>query len=190
MDTLRIEMLNGFVLRWGETRIDDKKTRSRKMWLLLAYLIFHRNRPIPASELYQLLWEDEEAKDDPQNALRVLLHRLRAQLDQLNETAGHTLITRTKEGYQWSPEVPLVLDAEVFEELCAAGDTASEPAQKMALYRQALDLYRTGFLSKLSSEQWVQAQEVRYHDRYLNTVRVQLQLLTEAQKYEDVITLA
>ena len=190
MDTLRVEMLNGFVLRWGENHIDDKKTRSRKMWLLLAYLICNRGRPIPAAELYQLLWGEEDAKDDPQNALRVLLHRLRAQLDQLNDTAGHTLISRTKDGYLWNPQVPLVLDTEVFEELCTAGDNAGEPGRKMTLYRQALDLYRTSFLHKLSGEHWVRTQEVLFHERYLNTVRTQLQLFTEAKRYEEVIDLS
>ena len=190
METMRVEMLNGFVLRSGDKHIDDKKNRSRKMWLLLAYLIFHRDRSVPASELYLLLWGDEESKDDPQNALRVLLHRLRTQLDQLDETNGHTLIIRTKEGYQWNPNIPLVLDAEVFVDLCTAGDTAIDPAQKSTLYCQALDLYRTGFLTKLSSEQWVRTQEVRYHDRYLHTVRTQLQLYTESQRHEDVVALA
>ncbi|MBP3318815.1 MAG: winged helix-turn-helix domain-containing protein [Ruminiclostridium sp.] len=190
MDSLRIEMLNGFVLRWGGARIDDKKTRSRKMWLLLAYLICHRGRPVPASECYQLLWGDEDAKDDPQNALRVLLHRLRTQLDQLKDNAGHTLIFRSKEGYLWNPQVPLVLDVDVFQELCTSGDDAVDPAHKMALYRQALNLYRTGFLPKLSSEPWVRSLEVRYHDRYLNTVRSQLQLLTDAQRHEEVVSLA
>ena len=190
MDSLRIEMLNGFRLCWGEGRIDDSQTRSRKIWLLLAYLIFNRTRPVPARELYQLLWGDEDAKDDPQNALRVLLHRLRAQLAQLNESQGPTLITRTKEGYQWNPEVPLVLDTEVFEELCTDGDATSLPSQKIALYRQALALYQTGFLTRLSSEQWVHTQEIRYHDRYLNTVRNQLQLLADAGCHEEVIALA
>ena len=190
MDTLRIEMLNGFHLRWGKGHIDDSKTRSRKMWLLLAYLIFNRTHPVPAGELHQLLWGDEEAKDDPQNALRVLLHRLRTQLAQLNKPEDLSFILRTKDGYQWNPEIPLLLDTEVFEEVCTEGDATSVPEQKISLYRQALTLYKTGFLTRLSSEQWVRSQEVRYHDRYLNTMRNQLRLLTEAGHHEEVISLA
>lgn len=190
MDVLRVEILNGFTLRWNNRSIDYKNSRSRKMWLLLAYLIFNRTHPVSVSELYRLLWGDEEAKDDPQNALRVLLHRLRNQLDHLGEDTGHTWISRTKEGYLWNPEIPLVLDTDVFEALCAEGDATNDPAQKMALYHQALSLYRTGFLSKLSSEQWVRTLEVRFHDRYLNTVRNQLQLLAESGHHERVIALA
>lgn len=190
MDTLRVEMLNGFSLRWGEKYIDDKKTRSRKMWLLLACLICSRERGIPSAELYQVLWGDEDGKDDPQNALRVLLHRLRAQLDQLGENAGHTLVLRTKEGYQWNDQIPLVVDAEVFEELCAAGDEADTPEEKMDRYRQALELYRTGFLHKLSGEQWARSRGVRYHERYLDTARSQLQFLKEAKHHEEVVDLA
>ncbi|MBR5534857.1 MAG: winged helix-turn-helix domain-containing protein [Ruminiclostridium sp.] len=190
MDTLRVEMLNGFTLRWGENRIDDKKTRSRKMWLLLAYLIYHRDRPIPATELYELLWGEEEAKDDPQNALRVLLHRLRTQLDQLDASAGHTLVTRSKAGYRWNPDIPVVLDVEVFDQLCQEGSNTKILGQKTALNRQALALYKTGFLHKLSNEPWVRTLEVIYHDRYLDVVRSQLQLLTEAQFLEETIEVA
>ena len=71
MDQLNICMLDGFSIQSGGVKIDDSKSRTKKIWLLLAYLIFHRSRAVPQDELHQLLWGNEESKDDPQNALRV-----------------------------------------------------------------------------------------------------------------------
>ena len=55
MDQLNICMLDGFSIQSGGVKIDDSKSRTKKIWLLLAYLIFHRSRAVPQDELHQLL---------------------------------------------------------------------------------------------------------------------------------------
>ena len=42
MDELKIQMLGGFSLRLGKRELQDTDTRSKKVWVLLAYLIIHR----------------------------------------------------------------------------------------------------------------------------------------------------
>ena len=189
-NTLEIRMLDGFTLRTGDQILDVAKSRSSKTWLLLAYLACHRNRPVLQTELYQLLWGDEESKDDPQNALRVQLHRLRAQLDQLAPELGKQAILRTKEGYQWAREVPLWLDLEAFDSLLEESLREGEPAQRMTCLCEALTLYRTGFLPKFSGVQWVRNMHIQYHDRYLEAVRSQLALLDDAARYQDAVDVA
>ena len=74
----KVRILDGFPISAGSVSADDSKSRIRKMWLLLSYFIYHRQRSISQEELYRLPWGDEESKDNPQNALRVMLHRTRA----------------------------------------------------------------------------------------------------------------
>lgn len=188
--TLEIRMLDGFTLRMGDQTLDSSKSRSNKSWLLLAYLVCHRSRPVRQTELYQLLWGDEEDKDHPQNALRVQFHRLRSQLDQLSSDLGKRCILRTKEGYQWAPDLPLWLDTEAFDALCDEGLQASDPAEGMDRLGQALNLYRTDFLPKFSGAQWVRSMQVRYHDCYLDAVRTQLTLLDQAACHQEAAELA
>ena len=52
-------MLGSFSLSWNGRKITDDDNRSRKVWLLLAYMICCRNRPVSQSELFSLLWGDE-----------------------------------------------------------------------------------------------------------------------------------
>ena len=58
---LKVWMLGEFSITMGENRIDDGGNRSRKVWLLLAYMIYNRTRVIPQEELVELLWGAEES---------------------------------------------------------------------------------------------------------------------------------
>ena len=184
---VHIEMLNGFSLRRGDVCMDGAQTRSRKMWLLLAYLLLHRGRAVPQAELYDLLWSEEGGKDDPQNALPVHHHRQRTQLAKLDD---RPYILRTREGYFWNPEIPAEVDVELFDLYCDQGDEAQDPKDRAEAYGKARDLYQTGFLTKFSGEHWVQTMELHYLNRYLAAVRICLTALTEEGSHEGVIDLA
>ena len=61
-NTLRVQMLGEFTLQYGCQMISDNDNRSRKVWLLLAYMIYCRNRSISQEDLVNLLWGEEERK--------------------------------------------------------------------------------------------------------------------------------
>ena len=65
LNTVRIDMLGEFSLQCGQARICDSDNRSKKVWMLLAYLICSRGRVVPPKELVELLWGD-----DPSAAIR------------------------------------------------------------------------------------------------------------------------
>lgn len=94
---LQIKMLGEFSVISDAHRLSDS-SRSRKIWLLLAYLLYHHNRIVPQDELIRLLWGDD-SRDNPAGALKTTMHRVRAALDTLAPAAGHNLILRRGEGY-------------------------------------------------------------------------------------------
>ena len=55
----QVRMLGTFSIRKGDQEINDGDNRSRKIWLLLAYMIYCRTRTISQDELVNLLWSDE-----------------------------------------------------------------------------------------------------------------------------------
>ena len=83
MKHIHVQMLGTFSLQADGVSISDAGNRSKKVWTLLAYLICNRDRGTHQSKLISLLWGDESGSDNPENALRITLHRLRAQLEQL-----------------------------------------------------------------------------------------------------------
>lgn len=91
---LQIQVLGKFTLRYGETVISDEDDRSRKVWAVLAYLIYHREKIISQQELVDLCWGEDTRSSDPHNALKSVIHRIRATLDKLQEGLGRTLLRR------------------------------------------------------------------------------------------------
>lgn len=74
---LQIQVLGKFTLRYGETVISDEDDRSRKVWAVLAYLIYHREKIISQQELVDLCWGEDTRSSDPHNALKSVIHRIR-----------------------------------------------------------------------------------------------------------------
>lgn len=181
-------MLGGFSLFWNGQEITDSDNRSRKVWLLLAYMICCRNRPIPQSELFSLLWGDE-GTTNPVNALKTMFHRVRAMLDGLGGGAGHTLIVRRGGSYTWNDEIPVRVDVEEFEALCQSAAAQPDPQAQLKMYLDVLELYQGDFLPKLSSEPWIVPQYTYFHNLYLRTLRCVLPLLREQQRPADIVTL-
>ena len=65
MDELKIQMLGGFSLRLGKRELQDTDTRSKKVWVLLAYLIIHREQTVTQRTLIDLLWGEETDSINP-----------------------------------------------------------------------------------------------------------------------------
>lgn len=131
-DTLRVQMLGEFTLQYGCQEISDNDNRSRKVWLLLAYMIYCRNRSVSQEDLVNLLWGEEERSSNPLNALKTMFHRVRTMLNQLDASAGHTLIIRRDGSYAWNPDVEFFFDVEEFEALCRR---EPPPQRKMSVWK-------------------------------------------------------
>lgn len=186
---LQVRMLGEFSLRSDEQEINDGDNRSRKVWLLLAYMIYCRAHAISMNEYVELLWGDEESSSNPLNALKTMLHRVRTMLDQLAPGMGHHLIVRQDGSYAWNPQILVSLDAEDFETLCKCGTHAENDALRLDFYLQALALYRGDFLPKLSMEVWTVPLTAYYHNLYVQTVQEAIRLLEEKGCAEQVISI-
>jgi DNA-binding SARP family transcriptional activator len=175
--SLSIRMLGGFSLRLGDKEINDSDNRSKKVWLLLAYMICARSHPITQDELIDLLWGDEESSSNPVNALKTMFHRVRSMLDGLGEGEGHRLIVRREGSYAWNPDVSFTLDIEDFEAVCAEAESAADDRARLAKYLKAMDLYKGDFLPRLGAEAWVVPKSAWFHELFVRSANVTAELL-------------
>lgn len=81
--TLQVQMLGQFTLRYGDRTISDSDDRSRRVWSLLAYMLYNHGRSFAQEELIRLYWSNSEKSADPGNALKSIFHRIRTALDKL-----------------------------------------------------------------------------------------------------------
>lgn len=183
---LHITMFGAFTIRTDDCVLSSRRTG--KVWLLLAYLICNHKRSITPEELYTLLWGETDSSDDPQNALKALVHRARNTLSELDPAAGRELILWRSGRYAWNSDLPFTLDVVEFDRLCAAAQTAEE-AERLPLLEQALALYKGDLLSQFSSESWVLPLATYYHERYLRGVETALTMLETAGQLDRAVSL-
>lgn len=184
MGELKVQMLGGFALRLDGHELLDTDTRSKKAWILMAYLICQREFTVPQKKLIDLLWGEEPNSVNPENALRITMHRTRALLEQFSPEAGRSMIQRRRGGYQWGVPVEEV-DAEVFERLCR--QKADDPQQRLSNLLEALAIYKGDFLPRQSAEVWVIPISTYLHNLYLSSAREAVDLLTAQGRTREAI---
>ncbi len=185
MEHIQIRMLGEFSLRTGSASISDAGNRSKKVWSLLAYLICNRDRSISQQKLISLLWGDEPDSDNPENALRITLHRLRAQLDQLWSGAGRELIQRKNGGYAWNSEASVTLDCDRFEALCQTA--VQDEDTRLQNLLDALALYQGEFLPRQAGEMWVVPISAHFHNLNLQGTLEAADLLSARGRHEEAV---
>ena len=182
--TVSVSLLGGFALELDGTALTDDINRSLKLWSVLAYLILHRDRPVPQTEFIETFWPDDNSSN-PVNALKTLLYRIRSMLGPLFGELQPFLAQRG--AYLWNPAVGCDLDTDRFEALCArAADESLSSESRMDLYRSALSLYQGDLLPKLDHQMWLIPLSVRYHGLYLSAVKAQAVLLEQAELFEEM----
>ena len=187
MEPIQIRTLGEFSLRCGENIVSDAENRSKKVWVLLACLITNQNRPVSQQKLTELLWGEDASSSNPENALRITLHRLRALLDGLWAGAGRDLIIRKDGGYCWNSQIPMELDCERFETLCRKGEESLQV--RLDRYLEALSLYRGEFLPRQSSETWVIPISTHFQNLFLNTTLEAAELLSALDRHKEAADL-
>lgn len=178
MEQLQINMLGEFSLCTGENRISSSDNRSRKVWSLLAYLICRRRCIVTPGDLIRQIWGESSESDNPENTLKVTMHRVRNLLDKLWPNAGRELIVRRGGGYIWNPEIPITVDVERFENHF-----------QNKRYFEALALYKGEFLSRISEGAWVIPIATHYHNIYIHALLEVLPQLANEGKHTDVVAL-
>ena len=79
---LKIRMLGELTLTLDKHTISEDQNRTRKMWTLMAYLLYNRGRVVTQEELLELLWNNTE-RHNPVSAMKTAMHRTRALMDDL-----------------------------------------------------------------------------------------------------------
>ena len=183
MEPIKVCMLGEFTLQAGENILRESGNRSRRIFGLLSFLICHRGQTVSQYRLIEHLWGDHTEIANPDNILRILLHRTRSQLDQLYEGAGRECILRKDGSYCWNPEILVDTDYERFEHLCQS--KSEEPESRLASLLEALTLYQGEFLAKQSSDSWVIPICTHFQNLFLLESQEAAQLLFRQQRYEE-----
>ena len=173
-------------MTYGDKVISDQDNRSKKLWVILEYMIAFHDRSIPQSTIIDLIWNEDSTSTDPENALKTSLHRVRALIAELN-IPGKAIAS--KQGtYSWNNNLPCSFDFEEFISLVnKATVTGVSDEDRLNYYYQAFELYKGDFLPKCQTEVWASGLATRYRAIYVKMIKNYVKLLLEKMRYEDTV---
>lgn len=187
--TLQVQMLGQFTLRYGDRTISDSDDRSRRVWSLLAYMLYNHGRSFAQEELIRLYWSNSEKSADPGNALKSIFHRIRTALDKLQPGLGRLLIRRKAGRYFWNNVMPLSLDIEDFEAHFHAAEAVGDDDVRLAEYQAALALYAGDPLPRVTDEIWTIPIVAYYHSLYTRAAAGAIELFEKQERTAEAVAL-
>lgn len=161
-DTLNITMFGVFTATYQGISVLPDYVRNSKVHHLFQFMLANRGESYSKEELIDLLYRDADV-DNPVNALKIIIHRLRKMLAAAGPLQNCLIFNGGR--YSWNPDCPCVIDVESFEDIVKRAEGNAE------LYDAAIELYKGEFLPQLSSEDWVIPRSVRYQEMYLSCIR-------------------
>jgi len=184
---LDVQMLGGFSLSVCGKSLSDKTERSRQLISLLAFLLIKRFDYTSQERLMEVLWPDETS-ENPANALKNLIYRLRRLLSGNELLRDVDCIVLSGGTYAWNRELACSIDAEEMDRLYrAAQESRITVSNRIQLYLQAVSLYRGRFLTDLCHEEWVTPLATYYQNIYLNCIYEVVKLLSNKGDYQEIV---
>ncbi len=186
-NVLKIKMLGPMEFEFSGKKIADSDTRSKKIWTLLAFLLYNKDRRISQDKLINVLWGDTDAGDSPTNALKTLFHRSRNMLDKLDDGLGKSLLICKHGEFYVNPDASFQCDLDEFDKLVNEAENESDDEERFQLLFDAFTMYKGDVLMHLSSENWVIPISTYYHNRFLDVTRSLLELCEAHDLSADAI---
>lgn len=184
---IRVQTFGDFGIFYQGVKISAPIERAKKLMDLAEYLVMHHDRAVPKSELYEVLWPNEES-GNPGNALKTLIHRFRTLLVQGGAPEDLEFIVVRQGTCQWNTALDYAADTAVFDRLYAQAVTPREGvgrSEQIDVLRRVVALYRGRFLNE--TELWMVASSTYYHSCFLRMVYQLCTLLREDGAAEEVV---
>lgn len=182
-DVLYIQLLGDLTLEYNGNVLSGEKVRAKQIWNLLEYLIVNRDKENSLDRLMEVLWGDKDV-DDPSNALKNLVYRLRNTLKKNLGLTKADYIVFKYGSYAWNTELPCVVDTDLFETYIREAERPeADKALTIERYYKAVQLYKGSFLPQSSYKEWARPLEVYYQRLYMESGRKLCELLLEQGSY-------
>ena len=183
---IRICMLGKFEVRVDKKPVLTQIAQSRKVLLLLQYLLLARDRSIPHRELTDAIWAGESA-GNPDMALRAILHRFRTLIDTEGPAELSNCILTSRGYYQWNTSLDCEVDVYTMQTLLDHTRYEHNPDHLIRLYEQVLALYNGRLLPASGGERWVESRSLELHTQYKRGVAALVDLYKGREDPESVI---
>lgn len=184
---IQVNMLGEFSIAINGNKLTNLKGRTKRVWMLIEYLLAHRNNDVSLEMLVKVLWEEKEC-GDPLNALKNLVYRARELLKEISHDEKSEFIQFVRNTYTWNNDYDCVIDTELLVDYSkVVNDVSKTDKVRIEYCKKVIDLYRGEFLPKSSYSSWVISSEAYFATLYNDCVLNGCNILIEEQRFDEVI---
>lgn len=182
---LRIQMLGGFSMYYGEEAIALNKIGKSKSLRLLQMLLLSRPGGISKSELMDNLygWTQKTTMANGNKNLNNLIYRLKGQLSSCGLPQEEYVEIREGMCY-FKTEIPIKLDTLEFEKTIQSAKDR-EGVKRLQLLREANEQYHGELLPGNLSDTWFYYRSRYYKELYTWVLGELEQIFLEQKDYQD-----
>lgn len=185
-DRIHIQLMESFAIYINERQKDQMINKSRKGITLMQNLILNEGQQVPNYRLLSMLWPDEKSSN-PENALKTLVSRVRATLNQLSPGMGSCIVA-DRGAYHWENLPGMTVDVYEIEEIFRLLATCKDDAQlRRGLSKRLLELYKGDLLVNAEQNEWVLARATAMHSRYMAAVYAYVDLLKIQEDHQEIV---
>lgn len=180
---IKVNFFNEFKIEYNGKTIGDNLSKSKKYLSLLGYLLLMKDKRNSKETLIDLLWDNDKS-ENPGNALKTAVHRIRSSLDQLEYP--EEIIVQDGGSYHLNKDIPIHTDAGEFERLCKiVMDPNADDEERLKSYREASTLYTGDFMEKQKTEPWIVPIRTYYRSMFLSSTYEAIHILEKTQDYTE-----
>lgn len=176
------QLLNHLSLELDGNDIDLQSILGKQLSTLLALFVCNHSRILSKEMLMDEMWSDSE---NPSNALKYAIFRLRESLKKIEGLEDVTFVSTHKNGYQLNPDLDITLDIEEFESHVSKAKQTNDVKE----YEQAIGLYKGDLLSGYDAY-WVQLDRGYYRTMFLQVCNLVAAMYVDQNNSEKAIEVA
>jgi len=182
---LRVELLGGFHLFWGDVPLPPLVARQARS--LFAYLVMSPKSRYPREKLVGTFWPDlEESRG--RRRLSQALWQIQSALAEMAPT--ETFFDTDADTIGMRAGLNVIVDADEFDRLYGGGiDVRTPPSEAEELLAEAVKMYH-GDLMAGTYDDWVFAEQSRLREAYLDCLSRLSRLHRSRGEYNEALSLA
>lgn len=187
---LYITTLGEFDMSINGQSVMQDASRSYKLFKLLQYFLTFKNKKLLPETIIDNLWQEQESSD-PKNMIRGQIFRLRQILKNILPSEEYLNITFNNGYYILEVGSDVVIDSEEMEKLIQKGNDLMLENRESAIkaYREAVSLYKGGYLWENTYEVWLVPVRSFYKRLYIKTIENLIALYSEKDDNETIVSL-
>ena len=184
-NVLYVTTLGGFSMTWNGRQIGvGPKGRDSQFVRLMEAVLCAGDKGFRRPDLEEILFEDREI-DDVAHGLRTIIYNAKKKLT--SEGLPKVNYIENREGrYFWTDEVPVRIDACIFEDKYNEAEDEKDPDVRLRLYLEACDIYKGEFLPLQTHMIWVAQEDRHYRTIYEQCVENAAALLRMGKNYHQL----